>query len=36
MRWHEAGREVLCARPEHGKDINDALHALKAPQRRAA
>jgi hypothetical protein len=36
LRWHAAGREVLAGTPDYGKDMNDALHALNAPQGRAA
>jgi hypothetical protein len=35
-RWLQAGREVLFACPDHGKDMNDVLHALNARQGRAA
>jgi hypothetical protein len=27
-RWHEAGREVIVARPRFGSDVNDALTAV--------
>jgi putative DNA primase/helicase len=30
VRWRNAGREVICADPEHGSDLNDELQGAAA------